>query len=236
MAIALVTTATQVSVAGSSTTAPSITISATNGNAITGLASIWDNNATWTLTNTTDGGNSFTTRQGSASGSSRSIAAVAWAVNITGGSRTVAFNLAGSSAGTRSYELGCLEFSGVKTSAAEDAQDANAEINAGTTDASAGPITTTDAGDLLIGAATDNSGDLTLNFASPTSWTNKYRQNDSNGTIGFDAGYWLPGATQTTYTAQWAHDNTAGDVAAGVVVALLAAVGGTQNAIAWITA
>lgn len=231
MAIALVQTATQVNVAGSSTTAPTIAINGvTGGNAIVPLASIWDNNTTWTLTNTTDGGNTYTTRQALAdNGSSEGKAVVAHAVNVTGGNRTVAFNLAGTSgAGGRYYVLGCLEFSGVATSAAEDDFAVNENIDTSATDISAGGtgFTTTDAGDVIVGSACDNCSDTTLNFASPTSWTNRYRQNDSNTYIGHDSGYWLPAATQTNYTAQWTHDNNVLNIGAGVVVALKPAAGG----------
>src|SRR4051812_16672893 len=122
MAIALVTTATQVNVAASSTTAPSIAITVTGGNAMTAFGSIYDSNTTWTLDTVTDGGNAFTLRQGdTGSASGLSKAAVAHAVNVAGGARTVAFNLGGSAAGAnRYYVLGCLEWSGVATSLAED--------------------------------------------------------------------------------------------------------------------
>jgi hypothetical protein len=228
MAIAAVQSATQVNVAGSSTTAPSITITGTaGGNALVAYASIFDGNTTWTLTSTTDGANTFTTRAGVGVDTGESVRAVAsHAVNITGGDRTVAFNLSGTSgAGGRYYVLGCTEFSGVATSAAEDTFDANDTINLGTTDANAGPITTTDAGALITGAISNGYNDTTINNASPTSWTNTYRQDNGLSFVGMDAGYWLPGATQTTYTAQWSHDNTAGDIGAGVVVALLPAGG-----------
>jgi hypothetical protein len=114
-----------------------------------------------------------------------------------------------------------MEFSGVATTTPEDAFTSNDDIDtSGATDVSAGPITTTDAGDLILGSASDSSSDATLNFASPTSWTNKYRQNDSNTFIGHDSGYWLPAAIQTTYTAQWSHDNNASDESCGAIVAL----------------
>ena len=226
MAIALVQTATQVDVAASSTTAPSIVITGTvGGNAITALASIWDNNTTWTLTNTTDGANTFTTRPAIATGGARGRGVVSWAVDITGGDRTVAFNLAGTSgAGNRYYVLGCLEFSGVAIASTEDTFDSNDEIDtSGAVDTSAGPITTTATTDVIVGAAINNTNDATLNFASPTSWTNSYRQNASNSFIGHDSGYWLSGSIQTTYTAQWSHDNNASAVGGGIVVALKAA-------------
>jgi hypothetical protein len=152
---------------------------------------------------------------------------VAHAVNITGGSRTVAFNMAGTSGGSnRYYTLGLMEFSGVATSSAEDTWDVNSEIDTSGTDVSGGPITTTDAGDLLVGVASITGLDTAITFGSPASWTNKYRQNNSANPTGMDAGYWLPGSIQTTYTAQWSHDNSAGEKGAGVVVALKAAGGG----------
>jgi hypothetical protein len=146
-------------------------------------------------------------------------------VDITGGDRTVAFNLAGTSgAGNRYYVLGCLEFSGVAIASTEDTFDSNDEIDtSGAVDTSAGPITTTATTDVIVGAAINNTNDATLNFASPTSWTNSYRQNASNSFIGHDSGYWLPGSIQTTYTAQWSHDNNASAVGGGIVVALKAA-------------
>jgi hypothetical protein len=153
---------------------------------------------------------------------------VAYAVNVTGGNRTIAVNLSGTSAGfNRYYSMGAMEFSGVATSAAEDTFDSNNDINtAGGTDISAGPITTTDAGDVLIGTAADTSTSTNLNFGSPTSWTNVYRQNDSSTYMGFDSGYWIPGSIQTTYTAQWSHDNNALDEGSGTIVALKPAAGG----------
>ena len=230
--MALIQSATQVDVAGSSTTAPSIIINGVvGGNAIVGFASIYDGNTTWTLTDTTDGGNTFVTRQGKAThtpAGSAQRAVVAVAVNVTGGNRTVAFNLAGTLGGAnRYYSLGCQEWSGVATSSPEDTFDVNEEIDtSGAVDISAGPITTTDIGDVLVGATTLISSDPTANFASPASWSNSYRQNDCGAFVGFDAGYWLPGSIQTTYTAQWAHDNNTDDKGAGVVVALKPAASG----------
>jgi hypothetical protein len=228
MAIAHVQNATEVTVAASSTTGPSITITgATGTNALCPTATIGDAADTnFTISSISDGGNTFTVRSGVATDASQRIYAVGgYAVNITGGDRTVVFNLAGTSAGSnRYYTLGVMEFSGVATSSPEDTFDANDDINTGTTDCNAGPITTTDAGDLIFGAAAINSLDTTLNFGSPASWTNVYRENDAASFYGHDSGYWLPGATQTTYTAQWSHDNDAGDGCA-VVVALKPAAG-----------
>ena len=221
----LIQTATQVDVAGSGTTSPSIVLtSAVAGNTILAFASFYHTGTTWTYTNTTDGGNTFSSVQASAKKAadtdrSRAIASVAF--NITGGSRTVAFNLSGVS-GTY-YVLGCLEWSALNS---VDVSAATSNIDTTTLDISAGTITTTNAGDVLIGVASLNTSDATSNFVSPTSWTNSYRQNDSNTYIGMDAGYWVPGSIQTTYTAQWAHDNAAGDAGGGVVVALKPAAGG----------
>jgi hypothetical protein len=232
MAIVRVQGATQVNIAASSNTA--LTISLTGvaaGNALVLTGSIFDQNNTWTITNVTDGGDTFVTRSALASngaGTARVRAVVAYAVNVAGGDVTVSVNLAGTSgASQRYYCLGLEEYSGVATSTPEDTFDGNDSIDLTATDISAGPITTTDAGALLVGAAADLTDlDAALNFASPTSWTNHYRQNDGVTFIGFDAGSWLPGGIQTTYTAQWAHDNAADDRGCGVVVALKAAVGG----------
>ena len=220
----LIQTATQVNVAASGTTAPSIVLtSAVAGNTILAFASIWHGGTVWTYTNTTDGGNTFTslaaTATKPATDQSRAIGSVAF--NITGGSRTVAFNL--SSVTSVYYVLGCLEWSAMDS---VDVSAATSNIDTTTLDISAGTITTTNAGDVLIGVASLNTGDATINFASPTSWTNSYRQNDSSTYIGMDAGYWVPGSIQTTYTAQWAHDNTAGNWGGGVVMALKPSAGG----------
>lgn len=228
MAIALVQSATQVDIGASGTTAPSITINGTvAGNALVAYAAIFDANNTFTLTSTTDGGNSFTTRQGEAdfNATNGQIGAVAAALAIAGGNRTVAFNLSGTSVNNdRYYTLGCQEWSGVMNASAEDTFDVNTLIDIDTNDVNAGPITTTDKNALLVGLASVLSSDTTLNFASPTSWTNSYRQNNPIGAAGagLDAGYWLPGAIQTTYTAQWTHDNVAAGSfkGAGIVVAL----------------
>lgn len=230
MPIALVQSATQVNVASSSSDALAITITGTTaGNCLVAFASIWDNNTTWVLDTVTDGGNTFVVRQANATRpGDRSKAVVAYAVNIAGGDRTVVFNLSGTVGGpSRFYSLGCLEFSGVAATSPEDAFDINETIDTATLDVSAGPITTTQATALIVGAASVNTGaDNTLNFASPASWINSYRQNAALDFTGLDAGYWLPGAIQTTYSPQWAHDNNADDFGAGVVVALKAS--GTQ--------
>lgn len=226
MAIALVgSVTTQVSTGGSSSNAPSITRNSVSaGNCLVAVASIGDAaDLDFTITNTTDGTNTYTTRTAVCTDANQRLyAVVAYALNVAAGNFTVAFNLAGTSAGANRYfNLGLYEFSGVATASAEDTWDANDDIDSsGAVDASAGPITTTDAGDLIIGCCAVNAADDVLNFVSPTSWTNAYRQNDSNGFYGMDSGYWLPGATQTTYTAQWSHDNSSGYESCAVVVAL----------------
>lgn len=223
MPIALVQTVTQVQVDASSATSFNLTVpSATNGNALVFLGAVWDNNATFTISSVDDAGNSWTTRTGIATGSSRAYTIVSHAQNITGGTRTVTLSLADTSAGANRFlTYGCLEFSGVATSAAEDVWDANDDFAIDTNDLNAGPITTTDAGDVLVGAAsirqiTDND----VAWASPTSWTNSYRENLANTHQSLDAGYWLPGAVQTTYTAQWTHDNEAAREGSAVIIAL----------------
>jgi hypothetical protein len=231
MAIAFVQAATQVDVSGSSTTAPTIAITATGGNAILPVAHIGDfGGTTLSLTNITDGGNTYTARTAQHTDAfERTIAIAGFAVNVTGGARTVTFNLANTSGGAnRYYVLGCLEYSGIDTAAPQDATASTSDINTGGgTDCSAGTITTTDAGDLIYGTAgIGGSGDTNINWGSPTSWTNRYRQNDASTYFGMDSGTWLPGSTQTTYTAQWSHDNTSGEEGCAVVVALKPASGG----------
>jgi len=224
----LIQTATQVNVAGSGTTAPSIVLtSAVAGNTILAFASFWHTGITWTYTNTTDGGNTFTSLAATATnpGTDQTRGVVSVAFNITGGSRTVAFNLSGVT--DLYYVLGCLEWSAL---ASVDVSAATSNIDMTSLDSSAGPITTTDAGDVLIGVATQDSGSAGLTLASPTSWTNSYRQNDSATYVGMDAGYWVPGSIKTTYTAQWAHINTAGEWCGGVVMALKPAAGGAAAA------
>lgn len=114
-----------------------------------------------------------------------------------------------------------MEWSGINT---ESAEDVNELILMTSTDLSAGPITTGSDDDLIVGVAGASTPDTNLNWASPTSWTNSHRQNNSAATIGLDAGYWLPGSVQSVYTAQWAHDNPVGPHGAGVIVAFSPAV------------
>src|ERR1700741_101313 len=200
-----VQSATQVDVAASSTTTPSITLTGTTGgNTLIGYCSIWDADDNWTISAVGDGVESFTLHNGfaTAASSSRSSAGLAHAEDIAGGDSTLTFTLASTSAGSdRYYVLGYEEWSGVKVVSAEDAFDVNQEDDVTSApDISAGPIDTTDNGALIVGVATVNSADTTLAFASPTNWTNTYRQNDSSAIIGMDAGYWLPGSIQTAYT------------------------------------
>jgi len=219
----LVQTVTQVQVDGSSATSFNLTVtSAGNGNTLVWLGAIFDLNETWTTGTFTDTGNTWTTREGEAAKTGQKTRSyVIWATGITGGTRTLTIPLTGTSGeGGRYVIYGCLEFSGLHTTAAEDTWDQNSNIDYTTNDVTAGPITTTDAGDVLVGAASLLSGDPTLNWASPTSWTNSYRENDTSDHENIDAGYWIPGSIQTTYSAQWTHDNTSGTRGCAVVVAL----------------
>lgn len=149
----------------------------------------------------------------------------AWIPNVAGGSTTCTFTL--SSTASTFGNTGMMEFSAIKTSSPLDGTPvSNAEINtASGTDCSAGPITTADANGLLVGAAgVRSSTDTNVTWGSPASWTNVYRQNNSPtpGTgPAIDAGYWLPGAAQTNYTAQWSNDNNAGDEGAAILVGFL---------------
>jgi hypothetical protein len=228
MAIAIAQSATQIDISASSSTAPSITLTGvTAGNALVMVAAIFDAASnTLAISSVTDGADSFTARTGTATTANpdRGVGLVGHAVNVSAGSKTVAANLSGTSGGAaRYYALGLLELSGVATSAAEDDFAANSEINITSLDISAGGagFTTTDPGSIIIGTAATNSADDTLNFASPASWTNRYRQNQGLTVTGFDSGTWLPGSIQTDYTAQWAHDNTASSATGcGIVVAL----------------
>ena len=237
MPIAFVQAATQVNIAASSATALTITLSGVAaGNCLVLFGSIFDGNTTWTISSVTDGGDAFTTYQATAaatgSSGNRSRAVVSVAPNVAGGNVTVSVNLAGTSgAAGRYYVLGLCEFSGVALSAPEDVSATSSEINIGTTtDCSAGGTGfTTVATSLIVGTANPASTDTTMNLASPASWTNRYRQNDSFQFNGHDSGSWLPGAAQTNYTSQWAHDNTAGEFGAAVAVALKEAVSSAQQ-------
>lgn len=228
--MALVQSATQVSTAASSSTAPSITLNGvTAGNCLVAVASIGDSSLTYTISSVTDGTNTYTVRSGVCTDANQRLyAVVAYALNVSAGNFTVAFNLSGASGGANRYfNLGLYEFSSSPNSLAEDVWDANDDIDSsGATDANAGPITTTDAGDLIVGCAALNANDPAATWSSPTSWTNTYRQSDSTGFYGMDSGYWYPGSIQTTYTPQWVHDNGGGYESCAVVVALKPVVGG----------
>jgi hypothetical protein len=219
--IALVQSATQVSVQASAASEATITINGTiSGNCLVVYAAILDVDEDFTITSVTDGGNSWTFRSGICTETpTRSYVVIAYAVNITGGNRTISINLSGVSGLFLYYEIGCQEWSGVATASPEDTFDSNDDIDCTSADVSAGPITTTISGDLLVGVAHANLGDTTMNFVQPTNWTNIYRENDSLNKVGMDGSYWLPGATQTGYTAQWSHDNAAHEGTA-VIVAL----------------
>jgi len=227
--IAFVQAATLVEVASSSTTAPSITLNGvTTGNALVVVASIFDANGTWTVSSVTDGGDTFTVYSPkctyTASGDiERSV--LGFAVDVAGGNVTVSVNLAGTSGGSnRAYAIGLFEYSGVATAAAERDSATSEEFSITTNDVSAGGTGfSTNAADLIVGTASIIGDDTTLNWASPTSWTNRYRQNDGFNVPSIDAGTWLPGSAQTNYLAQWAHDNLSGMFGAAVVVALKAA-------------
>jgi hypothetical protein len=226
----LVQSATQVRVDASSATTFAVTLTGTgSGNALVGLYGIYDLNTTWDTSGVDDGGNAWTVRKATATRTNRVESVVAWAVNITGGSRTITLSITGESAGANRYlTYGAQEWSGVATSSAEDTWDENSEVDIAVSDITAGPITTTDSGALFVGAAVVTPVDATLNWASPTSWTNSYRENDNNAHQGVDAGYWLPGSTQASYSPQWTHDNATGDGGA-VVVALKADAGGSPS-------
>jgi hypothetical protein len=229
VAIALVQQATQVNVAASSTTAPSITLAGvTAGNCLVLVANLYDADPDWTISSIADGGDTFTqyVASGLFNSTDLSRAIVAVAPNIaSSGSKTVTVTMAGTSAGAnRYYVFGLYEFSGVHLTTPVDDSATNSNINIGTTtDVSAGGsgFTTTDAGDMIVGLGYPVSDDATLNLGSPASWTNRYRQNDSLNFTGLDSGTWLPGSIQTNYTAQWSHDNTAGEEGCAVVIALL---------------
>lgn len=224
MAIAHVQSATVVEATASSAN-PSITITGTvGGNALCVECVMYSGNGTYTLGATTDGGNSFTTRSGVAtSGSNRIYAVAAHAENITGGSRTITVAFSGTAAGTNYWGIGVTEKSGVATTFAEDASNHRDDIDITAADITGGSITTTDAGDLIFGVAATLSTDSTHNWASPTSWTNRYRRDNGTTNQAFDGGDWLPGSIQTGYSPQWAHDNTTAILeGCGVVVALRA--------------
>lgn len=153
---------------------------------------------------------------------------VAYRLNVGAGSFTPVITFVGADSGGTYGTGGVAEFSGVATSSAEDTWDGNDAQLITSNDVNAGPITTTDAGVLLIGCGgvpADSS--TSLAWSDPASWTNLFRNNDgwTSGT-GHDSGFWLPGSIQTGYTPQWAHRNISGEYGSAVVVALKAAAGG----------
>ena len=226
MAVALVQAVTVVQVDASSATSFNISVpSAGSGNALTFVSGFWDNNTTWTISGTDDSGNSWTTIPAYCTvGASKAASAVAYATGITGGTRTVTVSLSGTASGPKRYlTYGCLEFSGVKSSTAEDVQAVSDDFDITSNDVNAGPVTTTDAGDVFIGAVSSRANDTNMAYGSPASWTNSYRENDNTNHASVDAGYWIPGGIQTTYTAQWSHSNFASECCAAMVALLPAA-------------
>lgn len=218
----LVQNATIVQVTGSTATTHNVTLNGVaNGNALVGMASVYNESAGWTITSVADGGNTWVHRQCEAE-TSAIIArgSVPYSIGVVGGNRTLTWTF---SAAVGVYAgFGLAEFTPV---AAEDTFGGNNEIDtSGATDGNAGPITTTDAGALLVGLCASRSTNSALAYASPTSWTNVYRQDNSSSNQGLDFGYWYPGAVQTSYTAQWSHANAAGEEACAVVIALTSVV------------
>lgn len=222
----LVQSATQVTVSASGATSFSISFAATPtaGNSVILVGAIWHNTITWTITNTTDnqGNPTYTTRTANAQVGSthimRALCAHQHQVSASG-TFTVSVNCA--TVTSTYYDLGLMEYSGFVSSAQEDVFLANQNIATGTgpTDANVGPTSTTaQANELAVGVACLNASDATVNWGSPASYTNRYRQNNATGTTGLDA------ATRDltsagTQTLQWSHDNNAaGDVAGALIV------------------
>jgi hypothetical protein len=228
-AATLVQTATGVSAAAQATTAPSITITGTTvGNTLTCFASIYDADLDFTLTDTTDGANTFTSFVGEnhRTGPNASLAIIAVAPIGTGGDRTVAFNLSSTSVGSnRYYELGCLEWQGSFTI---DTSALTHDFSTTTADVNVGPITPSGVA-LIVGIASASTSDTTFNWGSPGPWTTSYRQNDSNTTVGIDAGYWDPGIAVTAYTPQWAHDNISAEASAALVALIPTSAGDVEG-------
>jgi hypothetical protein len=207
----------------------------TAGSCLVLVGSIYNSSDSYTISGVSDGA-AYTVRSGThTTFGIRQYSVVAYLLNASSGTHTASITLSGATANQTYAVFGLAEFSGVATSSAEDTWDANDSISITASDISAGPITTTDAGALLIGTAEMIADSATsLAWASPTSWTNLYRQNDAytSGT-GHDSGYWLPGSTQSNYTAQWSHRNITDEQGSGVVVALLPATGGPSFQSAW---
>lgn len=232
MSIAYVNKSTQVFVDGATNTVTlNALASVSAGNCLVVTASVFLGSTTSVAAPTVaDAGGSYTVHVSSrgTSGSFMQYEIVAYRLNVGAGTFTPTITFAGASSGQTYATGGVTEFSGVATSSAEDTWDGNDAQLITSSDVNAGPITTTDAGALIIGTGGVPADSTTsLAWADPASWTNLYRNNDGYTTgTGHDSGYWLPGSTQTTYTPQWSHRNISGEYGSAVVVALKAAAGG----------
>jgi len=237
MPVRIKQTATQVLVAGSSSTALSITINGTvTGNCLAAVAGIHDNNDTSFTVSTADGGNTWTTRECTMSSATLVISAhgvVAHAENITGGNRTITFTLTGASAGTfRYYILGCYELENVPStiSGAELFQASNNQILINPVSPFDGPfafvpgITIPQQGfgsPILIGVALGPQLDGAAEFESPPGWVNSYRCDDAGIGCVTDIAHYFPGGPVVGYTARWKHDTSnVNEIFAAVVVAI----------------
>jgi hypothetical protein len=227
VAIALVGSAALANINAGTVSATTVTRAFTAGNCAIAVASIF-RQTTFTVDSVTDGAgntwNLLTVGTADATGLFQRLA-VAYAMNVAAGSATVSFNL--SSSAVTISNTGVSEFSGVATASALDDSATNSEISTAAADVTAGPIDTTEAGDLIYGAACVRAvSDTNVNFGSPTNFTNIYRQNNSatgGQAPSLDAAYWLPGAVQTNFSPAWTHDNAAGTEGIGIVLALKAA-------------
>lgn len=222
MAVAHVQSATVAQGSGVSSTAPACNTlsSVAAGNCIIVVGTVGDFGGTGlTITSVTDGTNTYTVRTSvSTDGAQRVYAIVAYAVDVSAGNFTPQVNLGNTSGGSNRYfTLGAMEWSGVAISTPEDTWDAADDFEVSGADVAAGPITTGYAGALIVGACAMAMGSANLAFASPTSWTNRYRENDSNTYYGHDSGTWLPGTVQTSYSPAWSHANASGEGSAVVV-------------------
>lgn len=219
--MARVQAATKVTYSASSATALTIALTGVvTGNTLIGYCAVENDNQSFTISSVTDGTNTYTQRSGRANSTTEgTIGSIAHSIGVTGGSLTVSFNLTGVSGSNRYAVLGLEEWSDI---ASEDTYDVNELTNITSADASAGPITTSRADAIIVGmAALSEIADTNNTFSSPSSWTNSYREVDNATYRGMDAGYWIPGSVQTTYTAQWSHDNYSGEDGVGVIVAFL---------------
>lgn len=236
MSIAYVNKSTQAFVdAATNTVTLNALAGVSAGNCLVVTASVFLGSTTSVAAPTVaDAGGSYTVHVSSrgTAGTFMQYEIVAYRLNVGAGSFTPTITFTGATAGQTYGTGGVAEFSGVATSSAEDTWDANDAQTITTNDVNAGPITTTDAGDLIIGCGgvpADSS--TSLAWSDPTSWTNLYRNNDGWTTAtGHDSGYWLPGSIQTSYTPQWAHRNISGESASALVVALKPAAGAAAQA------